>query len=168
MQRLEVLPIDIIKYIAWIGMRGFVAADNMQPYLSSIDKFMQGHGKSHVALARVLYSSACSCGPKDAIKQNEKISPAIGFEPRRRSTTAEKPWSPSKWPTASFFSRGETFNELTRISRQIDKRPGGHLAAYRPVSKGVRATKQIRAHVATYDVDRRVVAVARALSCPGF
>ena len=41
---------DIACYIAWLGERGAVAATSMQPYLCAIDKFLQDHARSLVAL----------------------------------------------------------------------------------------------------------------------
>jgi len=47
---LDVTNIDIIRYLAWIGDQGTVAANNLQPYLSAINKFLLNHGKPLVAL----------------------------------------------------------------------------------------------------------------------
>jgi hypothetical protein len=47
---LDVTNIDIARYIAWMGDRGTVAADSLQPYLSAINKFLLDHGKPPVAL----------------------------------------------------------------------------------------------------------------------
>ena len=43
-------PIDIARYIAWLGKRGTVAAASLQPYLSSINKYLQDHALPPVAL----------------------------------------------------------------------------------------------------------------------
>ena len=43
-------PIDIARYVAWLGKRGTVAAASMQPYLSSINKYLQDHALPPVAL----------------------------------------------------------------------------------------------------------------------
>jgi len=34
----DATPIDIARYMAWLGERGTVAASSLQPYLSSINK----------------------------------------------------------------------------------------------------------------------------------
>ena len=47
---LEIFPMDIARYIAWLGERGTVAATSMQPYLSAINKFLQDHARPPVAL----------------------------------------------------------------------------------------------------------------------
>jgi len=46
----KVSPIDIARYIAWLGKRGTVAAASLQPYLSSINKYLQDHARPPVAL----------------------------------------------------------------------------------------------------------------------
>jgi hypothetical protein len=51
---LEVTTIDIARYIAWMGERGTVAADSLQPYLSAINKFLLDHGKPPVALGAMV------------------------------------------------------------------------------------------------------------------
>ena len=43
----EVSTIDIARYIAWLGKRGTVVAASLQPYLSSINKYLQDHTPSH-------------------------------------------------------------------------------------------------------------------------
>jgi hypothetical protein len=40
---LTVRPIDIARYIAWLGQKGIVAAKSMQPYLSAINGLMLDH-----------------------------------------------------------------------------------------------------------------------------
>jgi len=47
----KVSPIDIARYITWLGKRGTMAATSLQPCLSSINKFMQDHALPPVALA---------------------------------------------------------------------------------------------------------------------
>jgi hypothetical protein len=51
---LDVTTIDIARYIAWMGERGTVAADSLQPYLSAINKFLLDHGKPPVALGAMV------------------------------------------------------------------------------------------------------------------
>jgi hypothetical protein len=51
---LDVTNIDIARYIGWMGDRGTVAADNLQPYLSAINKFLLDHGKPTVALGAMV------------------------------------------------------------------------------------------------------------------
>lgn len=51
---LEVTPVDIARYIAWLGLQGTVAADSLQPYLSAINKFLQDHGREPVALGSLV------------------------------------------------------------------------------------------------------------------
>jgi hypothetical protein len=46
----QVSPIDIARYIAWLGKKGTVAAASLQPYLSSINKYLQDHALPPVAL----------------------------------------------------------------------------------------------------------------------
>jgi len=55
---LEVTNIDIARYIAWMGNRGTVAADSLQPYLSAINKFLLDHRKPPVALGAMVAGSA--------------------------------------------------------------------------------------------------------------
>ncbi len=43
-------PIDIARYIAWLGKRGTFAAASLQPYMSSINKYLQDHALPPVAL----------------------------------------------------------------------------------------------------------------------
>ena len=43
-------PVDIARYITWLGKRGTVAAASLQPYLSSINKYLQDHALPPVAL----------------------------------------------------------------------------------------------------------------------
>lgn len=51
---LNVTPVDIVRYIAWIGCRGSVAADSLQPYLSAINRFLQDHGRAPVAQGPII------------------------------------------------------------------------------------------------------------------
>jgi len=43
-------PVDTARYIAWLGERETVAATSMQPYLSTINKFLQDHARLPVAI----------------------------------------------------------------------------------------------------------------------
>ena len=43
-------PIDIARYITWLGERGTVVASRLQSYLSSINKYLQDHALPLVAL----------------------------------------------------------------------------------------------------------------------
>ena len=45
-----VTPIDIARYIVWLGQRGTVAAASLQPYLSAINKYLLDHALPPVAL----------------------------------------------------------------------------------------------------------------------
>ena len=47
---LDTTAIDIARYVAWLGERGTVAADSLQPYLSAINRFLQDHARPPVAL----------------------------------------------------------------------------------------------------------------------
>ncbi len=47
---LEVTPVDIARYIAWLGQRGSVADKSLQPYLSAINKFLKDHALPPVVL----------------------------------------------------------------------------------------------------------------------
>jgi hypothetical protein len=46
----QVSPIDIARYIAWLGKRGSVAAASLHPYMSSINKYLRDHALPTVAL----------------------------------------------------------------------------------------------------------------------
>ncbi len=37
---LEATPVDIARYLAWLGKRGTIAAGNLQPYLSAINRYL--------------------------------------------------------------------------------------------------------------------------------
>jgi len=50
MAPLDVSPVDIARYISWLGERGSVAATSLQPNLSTIKKFLQDHARPSVAL----------------------------------------------------------------------------------------------------------------------
>ena len=41
---------DVVRYLAWLGQEGTVAAASLQPYLSAINRFLGDHGKEPVAL----------------------------------------------------------------------------------------------------------------------
>jgi hypothetical protein len=47
---LDVSPVDIARYIAWLEERETVATMSMQPYLSAIHKFLQDHARPLVDL----------------------------------------------------------------------------------------------------------------------
>ena len=47
---LGVGPIDIAHYLAWLGQRGTIAAESLQPYLSAINRLLQDHARPPVAL----------------------------------------------------------------------------------------------------------------------
>jgi hypothetical protein len=47
---LAVSPVDIARHIAWLGQRGTVAADILQPYLSAINKLLLDHALPPVTL----------------------------------------------------------------------------------------------------------------------
>ena len=47
---LAVGPIDIARYLAWLGKRGTIAAGSLQPYLSAINRWLQDHARPPVAL----------------------------------------------------------------------------------------------------------------------
>ena len=51
---LEVTPPEIARYIAWLGLRGSVAADSMQPYLSAINRFLKDHNVAPTALGPIV------------------------------------------------------------------------------------------------------------------
>ena len=50
LEPLEVTPVDIARYIAWLGLRGTVSATSLTPYLSAINRFLQDHARPPVAL----------------------------------------------------------------------------------------------------------------------
>ena len=43
-------PIDIARYVAWLGQRGTIAAGSLQPYLSAVNRLLQDHALPPVAL----------------------------------------------------------------------------------------------------------------------
>jgi hypothetical protein len=47
---LAVGPIDIARYVAWLGQRGTVAAKSVQPYLYAIDRLLLDHALPPIAL----------------------------------------------------------------------------------------------------------------------
>ena len=47
---LDITNAEIARYLTWIADQGTVAADNLQPYLFAINKFLLDHGKPPVAL----------------------------------------------------------------------------------------------------------------------
>jgi len=47
-------PIDIARYIAYLGERGIVAASTLQPYLSYINKYLHDHALPPVALCPLM------------------------------------------------------------------------------------------------------------------
>ena len=47
---LDVTPVHVARYLAWLGLRGTVAAASLQPYLSAINRFLKDHGRPPVAL----------------------------------------------------------------------------------------------------------------------
>ena len=47
---LEATPVDIARYLAWLGQRGTIAADSLHPYLSAINRYLQDHAREPVAL----------------------------------------------------------------------------------------------------------------------
>jgi hypothetical protein len=51
---LQVTPVDIARYIAWLGQRGMVAATSLTPYLSAISKFLQDNALPPVALGSLV------------------------------------------------------------------------------------------------------------------
>ena len=50
LEPLATTPVDIARYIAWLGLRGTVSANSLTPYLSAINRFMQDHALPPVAL----------------------------------------------------------------------------------------------------------------------
>ena len=51
MEPLATTPLDIARYIAWLGLRGTVSATSLTPYLSAINTFLQDLALPPVALA---------------------------------------------------------------------------------------------------------------------
>lgn len=47
---IEVTPPQIARYVAWLGLRGTVAADSLQPYLSAVNRFLKDHAAAPAAL----------------------------------------------------------------------------------------------------------------------
>ncbi len=43
-------PVDVARYLAWLGEMGTIVADNLQPYLSAINRYLQDHALLQVAL----------------------------------------------------------------------------------------------------------------------
>ncbi len=40
LEPLATTPVDVARYIAWLGLRGTVSVTNLTPYLSAINRFM--------------------------------------------------------------------------------------------------------------------------------
>jgi hypothetical protein len=51
---LQVTPVDIARYIAWLGQRGTVVASSLTPYLSTMNNFLQDHALPPVARGSVV------------------------------------------------------------------------------------------------------------------
>ena len=51
---LEVTPVEIARYIAWLGERGIVEARSLQPYLSTINRFLSNHVRVPMALGPMI------------------------------------------------------------------------------------------------------------------
>ena len=47
---LDTCEADVVRYLAWLGQEGTVAAASLQPYLSAINRFLGDHGQEPVAL----------------------------------------------------------------------------------------------------------------------
>ena len=54
---LDATPQTIVRYLAWLCDRGTVAAGSLQPYLSSINRFLQDHLRAPVALGPLVVSA---------------------------------------------------------------------------------------------------------------
>ena len=50
LEPLETTPVDIARYVAWLGLRGTVSATSLTPYLSTINRFQHDHALPPVAL----------------------------------------------------------------------------------------------------------------------
>jgi hypothetical protein len=65
-------PIDIARYVVWLGQRGTSAADSLQPYLLAINRLLQDHALLPVALGP-LVTGVCN-GLKNC-QENTKPHP---------------------------------------------------------------------------------------------
>ena len=53
---LDVSPVQIARYVTWLGERGTIASDSLQPYMSAINRFLEDHGRAPTALGPIVTS----------------------------------------------------------------------------------------------------------------
>ena len=53
---LHVTPLDAARYVAWLGLRGTVAAASLQQYLSAVNRYLGDHGREPVAQGALVAS----------------------------------------------------------------------------------------------------------------
>ncbi len=46
--------VDVARYVAWLGLRGTVAADSLQPYLSAVNRFLTDYALPPVAMGHLV------------------------------------------------------------------------------------------------------------------
>ena len=72
---LEVTPVEIARYIAWLGERGTMAEGSLQPYLSVINRFLGDHARPPMALGPMITSvrkGLASC-QQDLAQTHERV-----------------------------------------------------------------------------------------------
>ena len=61
---LEATTSTIIRYISWLGLKGTVHAENLQPYLSAINNYFRLHHRNPVALGPLVTAARQSLGKR--------------------------------------------------------------------------------------------------------
>jgi hypothetical protein len=51
---LQATPTSMIRYTAWLGLLGTVAARSLQPYYSAVNKFFHDHQRQPIAVGELL------------------------------------------------------------------------------------------------------------------
>ena len=73
---LEVTVLHIVRYIAYLGQLGTIAAANFQPYLSAINRYMQDHQREPVALGPLVVDAVAGvAGLQQPLQEPSKRAP---------------------------------------------------------------------------------------------
>lgn len=148
---LEATPVEAARYVAWLGLQGTVAADSLQPYLSSINRFLQDHGKAPVALGPLV--AGVRKGLRNAQQVLQPKDPRLAITAQAALAileTAEELQPQLTWRQAGtgeyllracvavlvnylFFARGETGVQARSDDLSVDS---SHLCLYIRVAKG--------------------------------
>jgi hypothetical protein len=51
---LQATPASMVRYTAWLGLLGTVAASSLQPYYSAVNKFFRDHQRPPIAVGELL------------------------------------------------------------------------------------------------------------------